>query len=95
LKNRVGKAFIAARFHNTVAQLALNIAQNIRQDFGINHFVLSGGVWQNQLLLERTLLLFKNEGLQALIHQQLPPNDGCVAFGQALITAYKYLQDKE
>ena len=95
LENCIGKDVIAARFHNTVAQLALNIAQNIRQDFGINHFVLSGGVWQNQLLLERTLLLFKNEGLQALIHQQLSPNDGCVAFGQALITAYKYLQDKE
>jgi hydrogenase maturation protein HypF len=95
LENQVEKPVIAARFHNTIAQLSLDIAQNIRREFGIMQFVLSGGVWQNQLLLERTMALLINNGLEALIHKQTPPNDGCVAFGQALITVYRYLQDKE
>jgi hydrogenase maturation protein HypF len=95
LENQVEKPVIAARFHNTIAQLSLDIAQNIKREFGIMQFVLSGGVWQNQLLLERTMALLINNGLEALIHKQTPPNDGCVAFGQALITAYRFLQDKE
>lgn len=95
VEDKVEAAIIAARFHNTIAQLSLGIAQRIRQEFGIDHFVLSGGVWQNQLLLKRTITLFKNDGIEALIHKQTPPNDGCVAFGQALITAYRYLEDKE
>jgi len=95
LKDQVEKPVIAARFHNSIAQLSLEIAQQIKREFSIDHFVLSGGVWQNQLLLERTMALFKKENLKYLIHKQMPPNDGCVAFGQALITAYRYLQDKE
>ena len=95
LENQVDVAVIAARFHNTIAQLSLGIAQSIKQDHGINQFVLSGGVWQNQRLLERTITLFNKEDIQALVHKKTPPNDGCVAFGQALITAYRYLRDKE
>ncbi len=95
LANLVEKPIISSRFHNTIAKLSLNIAQVIRREYNIDHFVLSGGVWQNQLLLERTVSLFNKNGIKALVHEQMPPNDGCVAFGQALITAYRYLKDKE
>ncbi|MFO7721611.1 MAG: hypothetical protein R6V49_00140, partial [Bacteroidales bacterium] len=56
---------------------------------------LSGGVWQNKNLLEKSMGLLRKEGFHPLIHHQLPPNDGCVAFGQAMVAAYRYLQEKE
>jgi len=37
----------------------------------------------------------RDSGFEALIHHQLPPNDGCIAFGQAMIAAYRYMQEKE
>jgi hydrogenase maturation protein HypF len=95
VENEAHGSVIAARFHNTIAHLSLEIAQRIKQEKGIDQIVLSGGVWQNQRLLEGTITLLENHGFHPLVHKQLPPNDGCVAFGQALITAYRYLQDKD
>jgi len=86
---------IAAKFHNTLARLSLEMANEIKQCYGIYQIVLSGGVWQNQYLLYKTIELLRNHQFESVIHQQLPPNDGCVAFGQAMIGAYRYLQDKE
>jgi len=86
---------ISARFHETIAQLSLALALRLRQEVNVQNIALSGGVWQNQLLLERTLFLMNQHAIQPLIHHQLPPNDGCVAFGQALVAAYQYLNPKE
>jgi len=86
----IEKSIISARFHNTIAHLSLAVSERIKQETGIDRIVLSGGVWQNQLLLEKTIRLLEKNNFQALIHKQTPPNDGCVAFGQALITAYRY-----
>lgn len=93
--NGVSKSIIAAKFHNSIAHLTIKIARTIQGKLGISRFVLSGGVWQNRYLLERTLDLLHNNKLEALIHRQMPPNDGCVAFGQAVITAFRYMNDKE
>jgi hydrogenase maturation protein HypF len=82
---------IAARFHNTIVHLSLEIAQLLRQSYDIHQIVLSGGVWQNQYLLEKTIKLLHLNDFQALVHWQTPPNDACVAFGQALIAANRYL----
>jgi hydrogenase maturation protein HypF len=89
------QAIISARFHNTIAELCLELARKVRQRYNIHQIILSGGVWQNQLLLKKTINLLNNNGFQPLIHRQMPPNDGCVAFGQAMITAYRYIKDKE
>ena len=86
---------IAARFHNSIAELCLKLARLLKQQHDIHQIVLSGGVWQNQLLLRKTTNLFNNHGFHALVHRQTPPNDGCVAFGQAMIAAYRYMHDKE
>ncbi len=93
--NGVSKSIIAAKFHNSIAHLTIKIARTIQEKLGISRFVLSGGVWQNRYLLERTLDLLHNNKLEALIHRQMPPNDGCVAFGQAVITSFRYMNDKE
>jgi hydrogenase maturation protein HypF len=49
--------------------------------------VLSGGVFQNRLLLTRTARALAREGLRVLIPRALPPNDGAIAYGQAAVAA--------
>jgi hydrogenase maturation protein HypF len=78
---------LAARFHNSVAQLMLQVSQQIRQADGVKVAALSGGVWQNRVLLNRTLHLLRADGFQVLIHRQVPANDGGLALGQAVIAA--------
>lgn len=94
LNNGAAIPKMAAKFHNAIAHLTIDIAKSIQERFGLNKFVLSGGVWQNSFLLDKTLELMRNNNLIALIHQQMPPNDGCVAFGQAVITAHRFMKDK-
>jgi hydrogenase maturation protein HypF len=94
LLNKTPKAIISARFHNTLAQLSLQIAKMIENTYGIDQIVLSGGVWQNITLLNKTMDLLKANQFQPIIHHQMPPNDGCVSFGQAIIAAYRF-QNKE
>lgn len=86
---------IAAKFHHTIARLGLDLAKRVHQQTGIQKIALSGGVWQNLRLLAITTTLLNKHGFQPLIHRQTPPNDGCVAFGQAMIAAYRYSQLKE
>ncbi len=95
ITNKIAPSIIAARFHNTIALLSLELAIKIRQSFAIDQIALSGGVWQNMVLLQKTIKLLENDGFKVLLHKHTPPNDGCVAFGQAMITAYRFMQDKE
>ena len=53
----------------------------------LEHVVLSGGVFQNRLLLERTAALLAAAGLRPLVPERLPPNDGGIAYGQAAVAA--------
>lgn len=79
---------ISARFHNGVARLVLQLSQQLRQETGCNLVALSGGVWQNQVLLDRSVRLLEDHQFRVLLHRQTPPNDGCIAFGQAMVAAY-------
>jgi hydrogenase maturation protein HypF len=49
--------------------------------------VLSGGVFQNRLLLERTVAALEGDGLRVLVPERLPPNDGGISYGQAAVAA--------
>jgi len=89
------QSVISTRFHNTITRLALDIAILIYTNFGIQKIALSGGVWQNLYLLNKTLTLLEEKGLQPLIHHLTPPNDECISLGQAIVTAKQYLPDKE
>jgi hydrogenase maturation protein HypF len=53
--------------------------------------VLSGGVFQNRLLTERTAALLSRDGLRPLVPERLPPNDGGIAYGQAAVAARRLL----
>lgn len=91
----ISQPVIAARFHNTIAQLSLEIARSMREQYNIFKIALSGGVWQNLYLLNKTISLLEAEGFMPLIHLITPPNDECISLGQAIITANRYQTDKE
>ena len=80
---------IAARFHNGVALMVLNVCQELRTLTGVDEVVLSGGVWQNVTLLSKTVTLLRNDHFKVYIHEIVPPNDGGLALGQAVIAAQK------
>jgi hydrogenase maturation protein HypF len=80
-------ATVAARFHNAVARGAARACAEIAARDGVDVAVLSGGVFQNRLLLERTAEALEREGLRVLVPRLLPPNDGGIAFGQAAVAA--------
>ncbi len=78
---------IARRFHEGVAQATAAACAEAAAGHGLQTVVLSGGVFQNRLLLERTSALLTAMGLRVLVPERLPPNDGGIAFGQAAVAA--------
>jgi hydrogenase maturation protein HypF len=84
----VDSAVISAKFHNTLAEIIIEVCRKIKTDTGIDRVVLSGGCFQNILLLDRTLSKLNNE-FKTFIHKDVPTNDGGISLGQAVITAEK------
>jgi len=60
----------------------------IADETGINQVVLSGGVFQNRLLLRKTIKLLENSGFQVFTHRQVPCNDGGISLGQAVVANF-------
>jgi hydrogenase maturation protein HypF len=87
LRDSVPSGIVAARFHNTLAQMVADTCRTIRSRSGHNTVALSGGVFQNMLLLNRTVSVLQKQGFRALTHHSLPTNDGGISFGQAVIAA--------
>lgn len=77
--------FLAACFHVTVAQAALDMIRRIRQDTGLRKVVLSGGVWQNHTLLEKVVGMLQQDGFTVYYNQRVPTNDGGIALGQIAV----------
>ena len=88
LRRGVSDGTIAVRFHNTVAQMTNEMCRLIADETGIRQVALSGGVFQNRLLLRRTVSLLESSGFQVFTHRQVPCNDGCVSLGQAVIANF-------
>jgi hydrogenase maturation protein HypF len=78
---------ISARFHNGLAQLVLDLCETIRRERGLQEVALSGGVWQNVMLLCKTLNRLRAADFTVYVHHLVPPNDGGLALGQAIIAA--------
>jgi hydrogenase maturation protein HypF len=83
----VAPPLVAARFHNTVAATTAQICADLAAQRGLDTVVLSGGVFQNRRLLERTSALLAAADLRVLVPERLPPNDGGICFGQAAVAA--------
>ena len=78
---------VAARFHNALARATAEACALVAGSRGLDAVVLSGGAFQNRILLERTTALLGRAGLRVLVPRRLPPNDGGIAYGQAAIAS--------
>jgi hydrogenase maturation protein HypF len=83
----VPSAIIARRFHCTVAAIVRAQARCARALSGLDTVVLSGGCFQNRLVLQDCLARLEADGFEVLVHAQVPANDGGLALGQAVVAA--------
>lgn len=81
------REIVAARFHNGLAQAIAEVCAAVRSKHGLGTVALSGGVFQNALLLERTCRRLERLKFRVLTHSRVPANDGGIALGQAAIAA--------
>lgn len=77
--------FISAKFHNTVAAAVVELCRKLRVSEGINQVCLSGGVFQNVILLERVLERLGVYSFEVFYQCRVPTNDGGLSFGQAAV----------
>ncbi len=77
--------WISAAFHNTVAAIIIEVCSRLRAADGINRVCLSGGTFQNVYLAERALAGLRAQGFEVFLHSKVPPNDGGISLGQAVI----------
>jgi hydrogenase maturation protein HypF len=87
LARGTGRDVIAARFHNGVAGLIEHCCVALRERHGLGTVALSGGVFQNLLLLHAAAGRLEARGFRVLVHSRVPCNDGGISFGQALVAA--------
>jgi hydrogenase maturation protein HypF len=85
---------VSARFHNGCAQMVLRMCQALYKNTGLREAALSGGVWQNSVLLQKTVSLLEKNGFTVYIHQRVPTNDGGLALGQAVIAARRLIKEQ-
>ncbi|MFH1440627.1 MAG: carbamoyltransferase HypF, partial [Candidatus Omnitrophota bacterium] len=76
---------IAYRFHLTVAEMTRKMCLILRKDNKINNVVLSGGVFQNNLLLCLALDLLYKEDFKVFTHKDLSCNDSSISLGQVAV----------
>jgi hydrogenase maturation protein HypF len=85
-------ATVSRRFHQTLVDLFTEITMRASLETGIRTVVMSGGVFQNQLLFANLVPALARAGMRILTHSRTPTNDGCLALGQAMIGRY-YLEN--
>jgi len=79
---------ISYRFHEGIAETITDICKRIKEEKNISVAVLSGGVFQNVLLLDMVCRKLKKAGLSVYIHSRLPANDACISVGQTAIAMF-------
>lgn len=85
---------LALHFHRRLAGMIVSACEKAREETGINTVALSGGVYQNKLLLDHSVTMLEERGFHVLRHHLLPPNDGGISLGQA-VAAMRSLQKGE
>lgn len=78
--NKVSVDIISAKFHNTLVDAIISIAQQVK----VEKIVLTGGCFQNKYLTEKAIAKLRTAGFHPYWHHRTPPNDGSIALGQAI-----------
>jgi hydrogenase maturation protein HypF len=86
----VDPSVISARFHRTLIRLFTELCQVIRKDTALNRVVLSGGVFQNSLLLTGLIPALEKQRFEVFTHALVPTNDGGICLGQAVVAAASF-----
>jgi hydrogenase maturation protein HypF len=76
---------VGGRFHRTLAVIIADVSQRVSENTGLRKVALSGGCFQNRLLLRICVEELWKRGLTPLLHHSIPPNDGGISLGQAAI----------
>ena len=90
----VARSVIAARFHHGLAAAVAALAEQLAAAHGLDTVALSGGVFQNRLLLEGVAGRLRGSGLAVLAQREVPANDGGLSLGQAAIGAAYWLHPR-
>ncbi|HEX6482901.1 MAG TPA: carbamoyltransferase HypF [Ktedonobacteraceae bacterium] len=85
---------IASCFHRSIAALLATTCSGVRARTGLNNVALSGGVFQNRLLLEQLVMRLEEMAFQVYINRRVPPNDGGISLGQIAVAAARLEQIK-
>jgi len=88
IRNGIAASLISLRFHHTMEKIITGTCKIIREETGLNLVALSGGVFQNRLLLKLTGAGLTEAGFNVLTHRLVPCNDGGISLGQAVIASY-------
>ncbi len=87
LQQQIPQAVIATKFHQSLANAIVKMLNHLCQENATNQVVLSGGVFQNCILLELVTTRLQTLGFNVLTHSLVPPNDGSLSLGQSVIAA--------
>jgi hydrogenase maturation protein HypF len=87
------KGGVSSRFHRTMAEVVVAGCERIREVGGTTAVALSGGTFQNMLLLEQVVGLLEGKGFEVYRHRRAPANDGGLALGQAIL-ADKFFREE-
>jgi hydrogenase maturation protein HypF len=79
---------LALAFHRQVARMILDQCNKVRASRGTAQVALTGGVFQNRILMEETLALLRVEGFSPYYNISVSPNDGGIALGQAYVASH-------
>ena len=88
LHQGISQGRMSVKFHNTIARMINEMCHLIADETGLSQVAISGGVFQNRLLLRKTVRLLESSGFQVFTHRQVPCNDGGISLGQAVIANF-------
>lgn len=91
LQQQIPQPVIAAKFHKGLANAIVEMVKRLRQENPIHQVALTGGVFQNCILLQQVSKQLETLGIKVLTHSLVPANDGGLSLGQAVIAAAKLI----
>lgn len=89
LMSGIDRGLISARFHNTIVDVIVELAQGIRSERGLDRVALSGGLFQNRYVLGRSERRLGEAGFTVFTQKEVPSNDGGIALGQLAVAAWR------
>jgi hydrogenase maturation protein HypF len=87
IKQGVHHSEISGKFHRTLIRIFSDLSETICKENGLHCAVLSGGVFQNSILLKGLANSLEAKGIRVFTHSRVPSNDGGISLGQAMVAA--------